>query len=588
MIENKISYLPFGASVFHGVMDSYVSFAIDHQLSDRRTWEKFVEVFSEDSDDDDLGWRCEYYGKMMRGAALTYMYRPDEKLYSVLEDTSRALLKNQRKDGRFSTYSDKLQFNGWDMWGRKYVTTGLLHFYRICKDNKLGGEIIDALIRHADHIIANVGKEEGKKEIVTTSSHWLGVNSCSILETFIDLYSVTGEKRFLDFATYVVSTGGCSGGNLIDIALEDKLYPYQYPEVKAYETMSFFEGVLAYYTVTGEEKYLRAVENFVKRVKESDVTIIGCSGCTHELFDNSAIKQTRYSTVHMQETCVTVTWMRLLARLYMLNGNHKLISEVERSGYNALYGSANTEDQTSFAGWTKEIVESIPFDSYSPLYNNKRGLATGGFKKFKSGGYYGCCACIAAAGVALMPLLAATERAGELVINMLEEGSVTLGGLNAKITSSSPASFETKIEVTSQESTRIHLRIPEWATNARAFANGDVLKITKDYLTVEIEKGTTEITLDLTPTLTQEKLEGRTAYIYGPIVLARDEKKEGAKPDTEFTPDGSYTLEKPKKGETTRILLGSKEGKVLLVDYASAGKKWMSSGSTVSVWLNAK
>ena len=35
--------------------------------------------------------------------------------------------------------------------------------------------------------------------------------------------------------------------------------PYEFPEVKAYETMSFFEGLLAYYEISGEKKYLEIV-----------------------------------------------------------------------------------------------------------------------------------------------------------------------------------------------------------------------------------------------------------------------------------------------------------------------------------------
>ena len=36
--------------------------------------------------------------------------------------------------------------------------------------------------------------------------------------------------------------------------------PYEYPVVKAYEMMSYFEGALAYYEVTGETRYLNIVE----------------------------------------------------------------------------------------------------------------------------------------------------------------------------------------------------------------------------------------------------------------------------------------------------------------------------------------
>ena len=67
---------------------------------------------------------------------------------------------------------------------------------------------------------------------------------------------MTGEKRYLDFAAYILSTGGCRDGDLIELAFHDKKLPHEYPVVKAYEMISFFEGVLAYYETTGKRAVL--------------------------------------------------------------------------------------------------------------------------------------------------------------------------------------------------------------------------------------------------------------------------------------------------------------------------------------------
>ena len=107
-INPRLEYLPIGASRYEGAPHFYVDFALQKQLKNPKTWAKFVEVFTENADDADLGWRCEYWGKMMRGASLIYTYSKDEELYAVLEDAVRALLRTQRPDGRFSTYSTSL------------------------------------------------------------------------------------------------------------------------------------------------------------------------------------------------------------------------------------------------------------------------------------------------------------------------------------------------------------------------------------------------------------------------------------------------------------------------------------------------
>ncbi len=231
------------------------------------------------------------------------------------------------------------------------------------------------------------------------------MNACSILEPVLDLYRRRPRERFLAFARYIVSTGGCRGGDLIRLALEDKKAPYQYPETKAYETMSFFEGVLAFYETTGERRYLDAALRFAEQVAATDITLIGCAGCTDELFDHAAVRQTKYSEKGMQETCVTVTWMRLCARLFLLTGEDRFAARVEQSALNALYGSVNLFLQPGTIPKTGETLPPLPFDSYSPLCRNRRGLGVGGLKYFDDGTFYGCCAAIGAAGLGLWPLI---------------------------------------------------------------------------------------------------------------------------------------------------------------------------------------
>ena len=597
-VKNKFNYLGIGEAAYQGAPHDYVLITEKHQLLEKKTWDKFVEVFTENSDDHDMGWRCEYWGKMMRGACLTYRYHGTDELYSMLEYAVRSLLKVQRDDGRFSTYSEEAQFNGWDLWGRKYVLTGMMHFIDICKDGALKAEILDAICRHADYIVEKIGEGEGQKSILKTSSHWLCLNSCTILEPFIDLYNRTKKASYLNFAKYIIDLGGCAGGNLINLAILDEISPYEYPVNKAYEMMSFFEGVLAYYELTGEEKYLDAVVKFIERVNETDVTLIGCSGCTHELFDHSVVMQTEYNEVQMQETCVTVTWMRMLARLHLLTGNVSYIDRIEKSAYNALYGSINTKWENGLS-----IVEGLPidpfiFDSYSPLYNNRRGLATGGFKRFRTGGYYGCCACIGSAGTAIFPLVGVLKSEKGIVINEAFEGVVkTKTPLGKDVTFNAVTDYPVgekyalAVFLEDSEEFEILVRIPDWCDEATLRIGDEIKRVYPGYVSVvrTWSDGDT-VELELPMHLKSHHLNGKTAYTYGPLVLARDEIKEGKKTDSEFIPTehNAYTVLPAEDGEMLRILLECNGDGVLLTDYASCGKYWTKSNAKVSVWLNAK
>ncbi len=598
-IKSKLNYLGAADAAYTGYAHECVLFTERHQLLNKSTWDKFIEVFTENSDDHDIGWRCEYWGKMMRGACLTYKYHGTDELYKVLEYAVKGLLKVQRSDGRFSTYSEQMQFNGWDLWGRKYVLTGMMHFITICKDESLKTEILSALERHADYIVSHIGDGEGKKSILTTSNHWLCVNSCTILEPILELYKLTGKDSYLEFAEYIIGTGGCSGGDLMSYAIENKVAPFEYPVNKAYEVTSYFEGLLAYYEVTRKTEYLTAVTNFIDSLNETDVTIIGCSGCTSEQLDHSSVMQTEYKNGEMQETCVTVTWMRILSRLLLLTGDVKYADRIEKSAYNALYGSLNTKNQDSYDIFGDDFLAPLPFDSYSPLYNNKRGLATGGLKKFRTGGFYGCCACIGSAGTALLPLTAALKSEKGIVINHMLEGvmKATLdSGRNVTLntTTDYPVGDKYTIAVFLEESEsfEVKIRIPDWCDKATVKIQDSISEVGSGYISIDREwtdGDTVEVTLEMY--LRSHLLNGRTAYTYGPLVLARDEKKDGLKVDSEFTPTphSAYKLLDPEEGELLRIMLDCDDGApLLLTNYASCGKYWRQQNANVSVWLNAK
>ena len=593
MIKKVYEYLPSGAAKYEGVAHESAWFILQKQLKDKSLWKKFVNVFREKADVVDNGWRGEYFGKMMRGACLTYRYLPDEELYEILYQTVQNLLSTQDEDGRITTYTKEAEFNGWDMWTRKYVLVGCLYFYGICQDESFKTQILNALQRHVEYLIEKIG--EGKISILDTSHWYGGLNSSSILEPIVELYRLTGKDKYLTFAKYILDMGGCKGGNLLELAEKGEIMPYQYPEVKAYEMMSYFEGALAYYEVTGEERYLHIVEKFVDAVRNSDITIIGCAGCTHELFDNSAKKQTEETAdkAIMQETCVTVTWMRLQERLLRLTGDEKYADGIELSAYNALYGSINIHGNKQYCAEEQGLLEGVPFDSYSPLVNQPRGIGIGGYKKFKEGGYYGCCACIGAAGTGLFPLMSAMQSPDGYVFTYYNQGVVETENATFYISGNYVATGEVKMKISlsKPKTFALTLRIPKWSNAPSVTVCGEKKAVEKGYYSIEREwQDGDEILLVFHPEMRQLRLNGKAAFVYGNIVLARDEQKENADVNQPFTAvekDGNLAvkMQKTEAGETLRFVLDTDMGGVLLTDYASCGKKWEEEKARISVWF---
>ena len=607
---------------FNGLIDSTAQFLQTEHLSDANIWKKFVQIYEEKFDDNYSGWRGEYWGKMMRGAVLVYKYTRDEKLYGVLEGTVNHMMSVAEEDGRISAYSRENEFKSWDMWCRKYVILACEYFLEICKDEQLKERIITFISRSADYIMAHIG--EGKLSITRTSNFWCGINSSSILEPFVKLYKWTGEKKYLDFATYIVDSGAAEGIDIFELAYENKLLPYQYGVSKAYEMMSCFEGLLEYYYVTGIEKYKTAVINFANAVLASEISIIGSCGITHELFDHTSTRQTvKYDGV-MQETCVTVTWMKFCSRILELTGDSKFADAMEHSFYNAYLGALNEQGREShkahelYAQWhnIKLKPSILPFDSYSPLTPGKRGQGVGGAMNLCDNTYYGCCACIGAAGVGVFAQSAITASKDGITVNFYEKSKASFGygdaQINIEIDTEYPVNGKIKLHVSADKPTEftLKLRSPEWAKTTTGYMVYN--KVWSDEV-VELDFAM-PVTFhypnhweeDTIYTDTSKEINGfwtggpvevkhldeeddYFAVTVGPLVMGADERM-GKNLDTVFVP--TYKIEKCEsqiiEGEKClkKIKFTPQNGdEYYLADYSSIGKDWK---SVIAAWLPTK
>ncbi len=604
---------------FNGVADRAARFLQKEQLSSPALWAKFVDVYRSQPDAVNQGWRGEYWGKMMRAAALVYGYTRDPELYTVLADSVRDMMTTAEADGRVSTYPRDAEFDSWDIWSRKYVMLAGEYFLEVCEDEHLKADLLQFICRCADYIISHIGPD--KKKITAASRSWFGINSSSVLEPIVRLYKLTGEKRYLDFAAYIVEEGGASNVNIFELAFENKLYPYQYGVSKAYELTSCFEGLLEYALVTNNERYLTAVLNYGKAILDSEISIIGSCGITHELFDHTRTRQTVRQDDVMQETCVTVTWMNFCSRLLKLTGDSVYADAIEKAFYNAYLGAINVEHKESI--WLKDPIEKdgvvptyLAFDSYSPLIPGKRGMKVGGYQVLPDKSYYGCCACIGSAGVGIFLKNAITADDDGIVVNFFEKGSAQLKYNGTDVTVSMetnyPADGHIKLTVktAAPAAFTLKLRNPGWSSSPTGYSaynkvwSEDTLEINLDmpiclhypeywdedlvYTDAYVDA---DGNLNAAPKKVSHKAEedNYIAVTRGPLTLAAD-ARTGKSPYSVFSVP--HTAERGKNEITNgvpclvRMDFTSPDGeKFSLVDYASAGLDW---DTDIAAWLPTK
>ncbi len=611
-----------------GCIDSTADFLQREQLMDRELWKRFVDQYRNGLDGENRGWRGEYWGKMMRGAVLVYEYTKDPALYALLTETVRDMLTVMEADGRVSSYSRETEFDGWDMWSRKYVMLGMEYYLDICTDDALKDSIVSFLCALLDYIMLHIGP--GKKCITAASRAWLGVNSSSILEPVVRLYRLSNNQKYLDFASYIVAEGGAEGVNIFELAYKNEVYPYQYGVSKAYEMMSCFEGLLEYALITGNEKHFTACVNFGKAVMESDVSIIGSSGCTHELFDHSTVRQTAYEPGVMQETCVTVTWIKFCSRLLAVTGDVVFADAMEKSFYNAYLGALNTQHNACDYIRERYVVKTpvdglkdtfLPFDSYSPLRAGKRGQLVGGLQLLKDKSYYGCCTSIGAAGVGIMAKFMVMEYKNGISLEFYEKGSVNvcLNGRNIQLSIETDYPVGDTISITASEAVNLYLRIPAWCDAPEAncaYTIEDGYMLITDATCVAL-KLPMEVHPVLPQTWTEDVIwvsrenppagwstttpktvyhnddeDDFVAFTRGPLTLCAD-SRTGKSADSVFSPVMPPKAELSDvreivSGESclVRCELESTNGETItLVDYASAGKDWE---TDIAAWLRTK
>lgn len=631
---------------FEGCLDKSLKFISQNQLEDPETWALFVEQFRGNPDDAQAWWRGEFWGKMMRGASFVYAYSKSEKLYNIIEKSVMDILTTEDASGRISTYSIEHEFDGWDIWGRKYVLLGMQYFLEISNNEELNKKIIDCMCRQVDYLISKIGyADQGKKVITKLTRHWRGLNSSSILEPIVRLYSITGNKKYLDFASYIVDCGFTDVKNIWKLAYEDELHPYQYPVTKAYEMTSCFMGLLEYYRITKNDIYLKAIINYANRVLEDEFTVIGSAGCTHELFDHSAVRQANpfRGDPRAQETCVTVTLMQFFNQLNLITGDSKYADAFEISLYNGYLGAINIDGAIDLRA--KEMYPNIAmkpktFDSYSPLTAGHRGNGIGGITAFggtsvtDGSDYDGCCICIGSAGIGLAMKAAVLSTENGIVINFFERGIVKTTLANGKTVNLSfdtdyPANNTVNITVNIQETTefKLLLRNPNWSENTVVKINGNIQKSEKGYITVNRKWNNgdvVELIFDMrakaiypiaygsqvlmnevvwgvnymVPTFDKEHptTKNHIAIKYGPLMLAQENRLGYSVDDpvnVKVNDDGYVDI---KISESNTVPyncivaaeIPTTEDKYFAVtDYASAGKLW-NDESKMAVWMKTK
>lgn len=587
--KDSLQFLQPHSVVLEGYINESIYKTIDHWSINKVPYDQLVSFFSKGRPKFASG---EMWGKSVRAASMFYRYTNDNRLKEILDKTVTDLLATEKPNGSISCspIDEQPEAKGGDIWERKYVLLGLERYYSLVnKDEK----VLQSMIRQVDVLISQIGSAP-KTPITEVGWSSNNIEASTILEPVMRIYQLTHEKRFLEFAKYLVDQGGTKGFNLIEEALQNmephKMAGGDYP--KAYDMLSFFEGLTEYYRVTRDEEIKQAILNFYKNVAEKEITIVGNGGndlyhSTGECWGDTAFEQTNPEINRMMETCVGVTWLKFCSQVARLTGDPTVFDMIEKYIYNGLIGSLKPSGDTF---------------SYSNLMNGVKDNPLGWGVYFYDKGRITCCELNGPMGLAYIPWLCVMNSSSGPKINLYNPGAFSFKSPNGQeanlhLHTSFPKNGEVIIDLNldQPEEFEIALRIPEWSYNTKLFINGKEESVSPGtYKSIKRKwKSKDKITLQLDMTgrlISSPKNDHYKALLYGPIVMARDENRDPNynQPVEIISKEGkvNVVLEEPNiEFIKVQLKVPTTDGYIRMIDYSSSDN-W--NGRETCTWLPEK
>ena len=385
--------------------------------------------------------------------------------------------------------------------------------------------LLDVCIKNADLVCATYGP--GKRE--EPSGH------PEIEIGLVKLYKVTGDQKYLDTAKFLLEMRGVSknGRRLVGVYHQDHKPVLEQEEVVGHAVCAnyLFTGMADYAEVSGDTRYIDALEKLWQNVAECKLYVTGGLGAFNDweaYGDNYSLPNKRAYC----ESCASIAGMFWCERMFLHKGDAKYIDMLERTLYNAMLASTSLEGDEYFY---PNVLESVGRTWRQPWFN---------------------CACcppnIARLFASLQGYIYATSG-DRLYVNLYasNEAAIDLGGKKVRVVQETNYPCEGAIRIAVEperdgEEFEISVRIPAWATGkpgatdlyryadelesgATLAVNGEAVAVTPDkgYVTIRRawKKGDAvelNLPMQVHRVLANDKVEedrGRVAIERGPVVF---------------------------------------------------------------------
>ena len=289
--------------------------------------------------------------KTLEGAAYILQTYPDKKLEAYCDSVIGIIASAQEPDGylytaRTQNPADPHHWAGDRRWVKEedlshelynlgHMIEGAVAYWQATGKRKF----LDIACRYADVACKEVGPNPGQMCVVP--GHQIAEMAMA------RLYLATGQKRYLDFAKFLLDYRGKT-------SIKTEYSQSHKPVIEQNEAVGhavraayMYAGMADVAALTGDESYVKAIDNIWDNIVGKKLYITGGIGATAsgEAFGKN------YELPNMSaycETCAAIGNVYVNYRLFLLHGDSKYYDVLERSLYNGLISGVSLEGNGFF------------------------------------------------------------------------------------------------------------------------------------------------------------------------------------------------------------------------------------------------
>ncbi len=285
--------------------------------------------------------------KVIEGASYSLQEKPDAKLEQYIDTLITYIGAAQEPDGYLYTFrtvkaAKPHPWIGATRWEKEEELSHELynagHLYEAAVAHyKATGKksLLNIAIKNADLLV----KDFGWGKVEAYPGH-------QIVELGLaKLYRVTGNKAYLDLAKFFLDVRGPKGDSYNQAKL--KVTDQHEAEGHAVRAAYMYTGMADVAALTGDKKYLTAIDSIWNNVADKKLYITGGIGSTGggEAFgkDYQLPNMSAYA-----ETCAAIANVYWNSRMFLLHGDSRYIDVLERTLYNGLLSGVSLSGNRFF------------------------------------------------------------------------------------------------------------------------------------------------------------------------------------------------------------------------------------------------